>query len=273
MGSYIFENDFLGSYMGILFPVGIIGHSGIEIGKDGRTVVILRMVGIVDAQVFDDDAVRHIRGITEIMLSGIGSTDQAGTGYSASCRYENTIPDDEFPLPGTAVVGAKIDEGSSVKGGILNEKGPGADSVYSHMPKRGVADSGIGHTHVGIKAGKGTVIQNQVFAEVGTHNSPVGSVVDIIGLATMLKRDVEGPADRDVVAAHGDGNTCRSNGLVGFVSGQDAVPDRYIRTVAEIKEAAIWRAMFSFTDDAVFEPIHKDIGTSDGDAAAVIGVL
>src|SRR5690606_34345172 len=145
----------------------------------------------------------------------------------------------------------------------LYEKGPVANSVYTHMAKGGVADSGIGHTHMGIKAGKGTVIQNQVFGEIGAHNSPVGLVVDIIGLATMLKRNVEGPADRNVVAAHGNGNTCRSNGPVGFVSGQDGVPNRYIGTVAETKEAAIWRPMFSFTGDAVFKPIHKDIGTPD----------
>src|SRR5690606_29852933 len=131
------------------------GHFGVEIGKDGRTSVIFRMIGIVDVQIFDDNTFRHVCRVTEIMLPRIGASDQDRTGRSSSCRHENTIADDEFSLPGTAVVGAKINKGSSVKGGILYQKSPAANSVYSHVSKCGIANSGVGHTHMSIKPGKG----------------------------------------------------------------------------------------------------------------------
>ncbi len=58
---------------------------------------------------FDGDPFRHITGVTEIMLPGIGTADQAGTGRPASGRHENTVANDEFSLPCTAVVGAQVD--------------------------------------------------------------------------------------------------------------------------------------------------------------------
>ena len=41
---YIPENDMLGSDIGKLLLVGIVGHLWIEICKNGRTLVFLRMV-------------------------------------------------------------------------------------------------------------------------------------------------------------------------------------------------------------------------------------
>src|SRR5690606_3919587 len=123
-----FKNDFLGSYVGVFFPVGIVGHLGVEIGKDGWTRIIFRMIGIIDMQIFDDNTFRHICSVTEIMLSGIGPADQNRAGRSSSCRHENTIPDNEFSLPRTAIVGAEINKSSSVKGGILHQKSPAANS-------------------------------------------------------------------------------------------------------------------------------------------------
>ena len=86
-------------------------------------------------KVFDGDPYRHITGVAEIMLPGIGSADQAGTCRSAACGHENAVADEEFSLPRTAVVGAQIDKASSVDGGILHGKDSAADGVYTLMPQ------------------------------------------------------------------------------------------------------------------------------------------
>jgi len=106
---HIPENDFPGSDIWKLLLVGIVGHLWIEICKNGGTLVILRMIGVIDMKGFDGDPFRHITGVAEIMLPGIGTADQAGTGRPASGRHENTVADDEFSLPCTAVVGAQVD--------------------------------------------------------------------------------------------------------------------------------------------------------------------
>ncbi len=106
---HIPENDFPGSNIGKLLLVGIVGHLWIEIRKNGGTLVILRVIGVIDMKGFDGDPFRHITGVSEIMLPGIGTADQAGIGRSASGRHENSVADDEFSLPCTAVVGAQVD--------------------------------------------------------------------------------------------------------------------------------------------------------------------
>src|SRR5690554_5893978 len=72
---YITQYDFLCPYMGIFFLIGVVRHVGIKIGKDGRTLIIFRMVGVIDAQVFDDNALRHIGRVSKIMLAGIESSN------------------------------------------------------------------------------------------------------------------------------------------------------------------------------------------------------
>ncbi len=157
-GSHVSENDFPCSDKGKLFHKWIVGQIWIKIFKNGRTLIVLRMIRVIDMKIFDDYPFRHKTGIAEIMLPGIGSADQAGTGGSAACWHENAIADDEFSLPRTAVVGAQIDEGSSVDGGILQGKGPAADGVYSLVPQGRVADGGTGNSHVGIEPGKGAIV-------------------------------------------------------------------------------------------------------------------
>lgn len=103
------ENDFPGSDIGKLLHIGIVGHFWIEICKYGWTIVIIRMIGVVDPEVFDCDPFRHITGVAEIMLPGIGTAYQVGTCFSAACRYENAVADEEFSLPCTTVVGTQID--------------------------------------------------------------------------------------------------------------------------------------------------------------------
>ena len=66
---YISENDFPGYNVGKLLLVRIILHLWIDIFKNGWAIVIRRILRIIDTKVFNGDAVRHITGIAEIMLS------------------------------------------------------------------------------------------------------------------------------------------------------------------------------------------------------------
>lgn len=45
---YIPENDFPSSHIGELLLVGIVCHLWIEICKNGGTLVILRMIGVIN---------------------------------------------------------------------------------------------------------------------------------------------------------------------------------------------------------------------------------
>ena len=51
-------------------------------------------MGVIDMKGFDGDPLRHITGISKIMLAGIGTTDQAGAGGAASGGHENTVAND-----------------------------------------------------------------------------------------------------------------------------------------------------------------------------------
>jgi len=88
------------------------------------------MVGVVDMEFFDGDPFRHITGVAEIMLPGIGSSDQARAGWCAACGHENAVADEDFSLPRAAVVGAQVDEAPSADGGVLHGEDPAADGVY-----------------------------------------------------------------------------------------------------------------------------------------------
>ena len=52
-----------------LLLVRTISHLRIEIGENGRPLVILRMVGIIDMKIFNDDPFRHIAWIAEVVLA------------------------------------------------------------------------------------------------------------------------------------------------------------------------------------------------------------
>ena len=98
------KNDFPGSDIWKLLQVRIVGHLWIEICKNGRAPAVLRMVRVVDLEVFDGYPFRHITGVAKIMLPGIGSPDQAGTGRSVSGGYKNAVADEKFSLPRAAIV-------------------------------------------------------------------------------------------------------------------------------------------------------------------------
>ena len=67
-GCHVPENDFPGFYIRKLLLVGIVDPIRIEIGKYGGTLVVVRMIGVVDMQVFDGDPFGHVTGIAKIML-------------------------------------------------------------------------------------------------------------------------------------------------------------------------------------------------------------
>jgi len=96
------ENYFPGSDIRKLLQVGIVCQFWIEICKNSRPLVVLRMFGVVDRQVFYCDPFRHVTGVAEIMLPGIESADQTGTGRTAASRHKNAVADEEFSLPRTS---------------------------------------------------------------------------------------------------------------------------------------------------------------------------
>lgn len=179
------ENDFPGSDIGKLLQVGIVCHMGVEICKNGGTVVLHRMFGVVDMESFDGDPFRHITGVAEIMLAGIGSSNQAGADWSAACGHESAVAYEEFSLPRTAVVGAQIDEVPSVYGCVLDGEDPAADGVYSLMSQVRVSDGGIGNPHMGVEPGKDATVVNKILGVVGSHDSPVSAIVDVVRLSAV----------------------------------------------------------------------------------------
>ena len=116
---HLLEQDFPGSDVGELFLVGSVGELWIEICENCWSLVSLRMTGVVDVQIFNADPFRHVTGIAEIMVTGIGTTNQAGTDWVATSRYKHTVADNKFSLPGTAIIAAQIDEVPAVDGGIF----------------------------------------------------------------------------------------------------------------------------------------------------------
>src|SRR5687768_6074634 len=112
---------------------------------------------------------------------------------------------------------------------------------------------------MGIEPGEDATVVNKILRVVGPHDSPVLVVVDVIRLAAVHEGHVEGPIDGDVIRTHGDCNSCRANGLVGFVSGQDGVADSHVGAVADADEATIGGAMVSFASNTVFQSIYKNI--------------
>lgn len=134
-GGYVAENHLFGFDVGELFHVGGVVVAGIEIAENGWSLVTLRMVGVVDAQVFDGDAFRHIAGVAEIMLSRVRTADQAGTDRPAVRGYKNAVANDEFALPGAAIVGAQVDKTPPVDPGILDDESPAPNGVNALVPQ------------------------------------------------------------------------------------------------------------------------------------------
>jgi hypothetical protein len=53
--------------------VGFVSHLMIEICEYRWSLVIIRMIGVVNVKIFDGDSFWHITCVAEIMLTGIRS--------------------------------------------------------------------------------------------------------------------------------------------------------------------------------------------------------
>src|SRR5690606_14872336 len=137
--------------MGMLFLIRVIYQLRVEITKDCCPLVALRVVGIVDVQILDHDALGHIGGIAKIMLSKIGSSKKDRFGSSATGRDEHTIAYDEGTFPCAAIVWPQIDEVPSVHGAVLDQKCTRSNGVYSHVSELRIADGSVGYTHMRVK--------------------------------------------------------------------------------------------------------------------------
>src|SRR5690242_7458198 len=113
------KDDLFCFYIWVLFLVAAVIHLGVEIGKNSRTPVVFGMTGVVDLQVFNADLSGHVAGIAKIVLSGIGPADQRGGNRLAACGHKDAVADDQFSLPGTAVVGAQVDKAPCAYGGVF----------------------------------------------------------------------------------------------------------------------------------------------------------
>jgi hypothetical protein len=55
------------------------------------------------------------------------------------------------------------------------------------MSQGRVADGGIGNAQVGVEPGKGTIIIKQILAVIRNQESPIGAVIDVIGLPAVYE--------------------------------------------------------------------------------------
>src|SRR5690606_476520 len=101
----------------------------------------------------------------------------------------------------------------------------------------------------------------------------INGVVDVVGLAAVFKPDIDGPVNRYVVCSHGDGDSCRSDGLIGFMAGQHRIPYGNVGAVAEIKKTAVRRAVITLPGNAMFQSLQRYVGAPDADSAGVIVVF
>lgn len=169
-----------------------MGVFGIEVREEGRPLVVGRVLGVVDTQAVDGDPLRHMAGVSKVMLPVIRTTDQAGADGLAACRDKGAVTNHEFPLPGAPVVAAQVDEAPAVDGGVLHEKCPAADGIDAHVAECRVAYRRAEHSLMGIESRQLTSIKQEVLAEIRPHDTPAGAILDIVELAAVYKRNVQG---------------------------------------------------------------------------------
>src|SRR5690606_30566374 len=136
---------------------GRIFKVAVKIRENGGTAIVIGMTRVVDMECIDGDALRHVTGVTEVVLPVVGAADQAGADRFAAGWNKHGVADDDLALPCAAVVGAEIDQTPAVDGGVFDGEGSAADRVDSLMSQRGVANGGVGDSHVSVEAGKNAV--------------------------------------------------------------------------------------------------------------------
>lgn len=67
------------------------------------------------------------------MFSGIMAKNQVDLLKISIARYVKTIPDNELPFPGAAVVRSQIDQPTAFDGTILHQQCPASDGIDTHM--------------------------------------------------------------------------------------------------------------------------------------------
>lgn len=141
------------------------------------------------------------------------------------------------------------------------------------MSEGGVADGGVGDSHVGVETGKGAVVVEEVLGEVGAHDAPIGLVVDVVGLAAVYKGNIEGAVYDNVVAAHPDGQAGGADGAVGFSSGEEGVLNSHVGAVSNVDKASVGSTLLAFADDAVLKSIYYNVGSPNRQVAVIVCIF
>ena len=66
---YVLQCNDFSFYIREFFLVGTIYHFRVEIGENGRPLVLVGMRSVINAEIFDSDPFRHIAYVTKIMLT------------------------------------------------------------------------------------------------------------------------------------------------------------------------------------------------------------
>ena len=82
---------------------------------------------------------------------------------------------------------------------------------------------------------------------------------NIIGLATVNKRNIDGSIYRNIVRAYRNGLPSRANSNIRFVSCKQGIFYCYISAIANINESCIGCSLFTFTGNAMFETFYYNI--------------
>src|SRR5690349_19649638 len=121
------------------------------------------------------------------------------------------------------------------------------------MSERRIADGRVGHSLVRVEAGEGTMVIEQVFAKIRTQNTPVCIVIDVVRLGTVDKGYIQCAVCRQVVGAHCNRLTCRTDGAVSFVPGQYRVPDGHVGAFTDVDKPSVRRSLLTFAGNAVLQ--------------------
>src|SRR5690606_8172282 len=246
---------------------------GVEIGKYGRTLIFLRMIGVYNSQTINNNFFRHIGWIPKVMLTMIRSSKKACAEWPACSRHKDTVANDEGSFPGAAIIRSQVDQVSSIQGGVFYCKCTATNGIDAHVPQFRIADRGVGNSHMSVEAGKTTMVQHQVFAEIGAHDSPILFIINIIGLAAVFKCHIQRPGNGYIITSHRNGHTGGTNCAVGFSAGKNAVSDSDIGTITKGQKSAIGSTMLFLSCNIMLESIHHYVGSHDGNASSIIGIF
>src|SRR5690554_3700406 len=117
------------------------------------------------------------------------------------------------------------------------------------------------------------MIKNKVFAVIRSHDSPVGWIVDVIGLAAVLECNIQRAIHAYIIRSHGNRCPGHTDGSIYFMPREDSVSHRHVSAVADVNESPVGSPVFTLVDDPVLQPVSNYIGALNGYAPAVIRVF